>query len=37
MPVLEGVVAVNERLESIKNQELDLLLDGRIELPDAVE
>jgi UDPglucose 6-dehydrogenase len=37
MPVLEGVVAVNERLESINSQELDLLLDNRIELPDAVE
>jgi UDPglucose 6-dehydrogenase len=37
MPVLEGVVAVNEQLASINSKELDALLDRRIELPDAVE
>jgi UDPglucose 6-dehydrogenase len=37
MPVLEGVVAVNEQLASINSDELDALLDRRIELPDTVE
>jgi UDPglucose 6-dehydrogenase len=37
MPVLEGVVAVNEQLASINTQELDALLDGHVEMADEVE